>query len=207
MIEKDVSCDSHFMMTHIREIGAAIRKNYSFVPEDDPIVLFMDNAGGHGKTEVKREYEKILKEEFNVCVEWQVPNSPETNMLDLGVWASLQSKVEILHRGKVMQSDELSKTVHQAFNEITSDVLTKVHERWKMVLHLIVSGKGTNEVVEEHRGKMNRSLLEEKDLPTIPNTIKLDGYYSLTEDEDEDDAGKEKNDKGSEYVERLYDKC
>ena len=87
-----------------------------------------------------------------------------------------------------MQSAELSNSVHQAFSEISSEILTKVHERWKMVLRLIYSGKGTNEVVEEHRGKLNRKILETKDLPTIPDSVKLDGYYSLSEDEDDEDG-------------------
>ena len=47
------------------------------------ITLFMDNAGGHGKIEVKEQYEQILKDELNVMIEWQVPQSPQTNMLDL----------------------------------------------------------------------------------------------------------------------------
>ena len=68
LIEKDVSCDSHFMMETIREIGTSIRSNYSFLPVSHPVYLFMDNAGGHGKTEVKHEYEIILKEEFNVLI-------------------------------------------------------------------------------------------------------------------------------------------
>ena len=118
IVEKDITCDSDFMMAYIREVGKAIRNTYSFVPPAHPINLFMDNAGGHGKTEIKREYERILSEEFGVLIEWQVPNSPETNMLDLGVWMALQSKVEFIHKGKVIQSNELSNSVHQAFSEI-----------------------------------------------------------------------------------------
>ena len=109
-------------------------------------------------------------------------------MLDLGVWVALQSKVETIHRGKVMHSDELSSSVKEAFSFVTPDVLTSVHNRWKLVLDLIISSKGTNEVVEAHRGHLNQSLLEAKDLPMIPAMVKLDGYYSLSDgDEDEDD--------------------
>ena len=137
LVEKDISCDSSFMMDHIRAIGQSIRNTYSFLEATHPIHLFMDNAGGHGKTEVKSEYERILKDEFHIHIEWQVPNSPETNTLDLGVWMTLQSLVESIHRGKVMQSDELSKSVHQAFSHISEGILASVYERWKLVLHLI----------------------------------------------------------------------
>ena len=188
LVEKDITCDSGFMMNHIRDIGKAIRSTYSFLEDTHPVFLFMDNAGGHGKTEVKSEYERILKTEFNVHIVWQVPNSPETNMLDLGVWMALQSKVESIHKGKVMQSDELSRSVHQAFDEISENILSRVYERWKMVLHLIHSGKGTNEVIEEHRGKLNQSLLDVDKLPTIPDSVKLDKYEVGDSDSDSDNS-------------------
>ena len=102
LIEKDVTCDLHFMMDNIRDTGKNIRATYSFFHSDKPVFLFMDNTGGHGKTKVKREYEEILKNEYNMNVVRQESNSPETNMLDLGVWTALQSKVKTIHCGKVM---------------------------------------------------------------------------------------------------------
>lgn len=71
------------MIDVVHEIGSSIQKGYSFIPHSTPVILFMDNAGGHGKKHIKEEYVKKLKDEYNVEVEWQVPNSPETNMLDL----------------------------------------------------------------------------------------------------------------------------
>lgn len=52
----------------------------------------MDNTGGHGTNEAKEKYTKILKL-FHIEIIWQVPRSPETNMLDLGCWMSIQSAV------------------------------------------------------------------------------------------------------------------
>ena len=69
LIEQDITCDSQFMMSHIRDIGQSIRTSHSFLPKEQSIYLFMDNAGGHGKIEIKREYERILATEFNVLVE------------------------------------------------------------------------------------------------------------------------------------------
>ena len=132
-------------------------------------------------------------------------------MLDLGVWMALQSKVECIHRGKVMQSDELSKSVHQAFSEISEKMLINVYERWKLVLKLIQSGKGTNELVEEHRRKLNRSLLEPQDLPTIPDNVKLDGYCEYVEidsSSDEDGVGSDEEEialSGQQGLEKLFD--
>ena len=201
ILEKDISCDSNFMLNHIREIGASIRKAYAFIGDDTPVYLFVDNAGGHGKIEVKAQYEKILQEEFNVIIEWQVPNSPETNMLDLGVWVSLQSIVENIHKGKVMQSDVLSNSVQEAFPLISSRVLDKVHSRWKLVLQLLVSGKGMNEVVEEHRGLKKKAML--KDLPVIPDCKDAKGYIS-SDDEAESDVDNDGNE-SKEEMETIDD--
>ena len=52
-VTKDVNCDSTFMMNTMNKIGTSIRSHYSFLPKTTPIYLFMDNAGGHGKTEIK----------------------------------------------------------------------------------------------------------------------------------------------------------
>ena len=65
LVQKDITCDSGFMMDHMHDIGKAIRANYSFIAETDSVFLFMDR---HGKTEVKSEYEQILKIEFNVHI-------------------------------------------------------------------------------------------------------------------------------------------
>jgi hypothetical protein len=49
---------------------------------------------GHESNEAKDGYEKRLIEKSNIEIVWQVPNSPETNMLDLGAWMCIQSFVE-----------------------------------------------------------------------------------------------------------------
>ena len=168
VVVRDVNCDSQFMIDMVDEIGSSIRKAYSFLPHSKPITLFMDNAGGHGKKNIKEEYVKKLKDKYNVEVEWQVPNSPETNMLDLGTWLSLQSKVELSHRNKVMHKDVLAATVEKCWNDIdmNEDILNKVHERWKVVLELIVKGKGSNNLVEKHHGLKSKLL----DMPEVPDS-------------------------------------
>jgi hypothetical protein len=42
-------------------------------------------------------------------------NSPETNMLDLGAWVTVQCIVAHMHHGKRIQKDALCKTVYHAF--------------------------------------------------------------------------------------------
>ena len=56
-----------------------------------------------------------------------------------------------------------------------------------MVLRLIRAGKGTNELVDEHRGKLNRSLLDEDKLPSVPDSFTcVSGDEASKEDSDEE---------------------
>ena len=95
---KDTTCDTEFMLNIVDEMGKAIRSAFHSVPTSQTIHLFMDNAGGHGTELAKMQYSDFLKTDYNVEIEWQVSQSPETNILDLGVWCLLQSLVEYLHR-------------------------------------------------------------------------------------------------------------
>ena len=167
-VVKDINCNSQFMIDSVDEIGASIRAAYSFLPSNHPIYLFMDNAGGHGTIKVKEEYVAKLKEKYSVFIEWQVPHSPETNMLDLGVWMSIQSKVEAEHRLKVMHRDVLAASVETAFwsRAVHTSILKNVHDRWKLVLELIIAGKGSNDLVEKHRGLKSKL----HDLPDVPDS-------------------------------------
>ena len=94
-----------------------------------------------------------------------VPQLPKTNMLDLGIWMSLQSMVEKAHQKKVMQHDKLSKTVMDCFDEIPKQMLDNVVEWWKQVLYLICIRKGWNELVEQYSGK--KGLDMDTDLPDL----------------------------------------
>jgi len=154
--EVDISCDSTFMMGVIKEIGESIRRKFHWVPREKPVHLFMDNVGGYGMEERKDNYVKLLETEYNVKVIWQVPNSPETNLLDLGVWRTIQSLVEKVHRQKVMQADILCKSVDEAWESFDSEKISKVATRWVKVLRLIIKGNGTNDLVESERGLTGR---------------------------------------------------
>ena len=186
-VQRDVNCDSQFMLDSMQEIGTSIRDAYSFLPQSTPIYLFMDNAGGHGKNDCKEQYVEYLKEHFNIIIEWQVPHSPETNLLDLGVWMATQSHTEYLHKRKVMQADSLADSVTAAYEEINGNILESVHKRWKLVLELIIAGKGSNNLVESARGlKVNlASLPQVSDLDSDDDDVVRD---LIKKAEDEHDA-------------------
>ena len=155
-----MNCDTTFMMNSIHEIRKSIRDKMDWVPVWEPIHLFIDNAGGHGTNVGKEEYEKILYEDYFVILEWQVPNSPETNMLDLGAWMSIQSVVEKLHRTRVMNEKALAETVLQAFDEFDGYTkLAAIARRWELVLDLILDDDGGNNLVETKRGMLTKTLV------------------------------------------------
>lgn len=99
VIDKQCNCDSAFMEVMMPEVGRHLREKFHWVDCHDPIYLVMDNAGGHGTSDAINNYTRHLQE-FRVEIIWQVPRSPETNMLDLGVWMSIQNLVEKTHKGQ-----------------------------------------------------------------------------------------------------------
>ena len=150
--EQDCSCDSQFMLGIMEEIGDAIRNYYWFLPYFISVYLVIDNAGGHGTNEAKKEYEKMLRDKYNIILLFQVPNSPETNLLDLGVWRSVQS-LKLSFRDRY-DADVLSATVFRAWNNFSSATIDKVYKRWELVLKLVLLDNGGNRYVESFRGKL-----------------------------------------------------
>ena len=79
------------------------------------------------------------------------------------------------------ESDVLSCSVVEAFiSLIGSDVLDKIHSRWKLVLQLLlVSRKGTNKVIEEHCSLKKKAML--KNLQSIPGCKDAKVYASSSD--------------------------
>lgn len=154
--EKDCSCDSDFMMKWMPEVGRALRKSYHWLGDEEKIYLVMDNAGGHGTVDCKQLYTDALQE-YNVEIVWQVPRSPETNLLDLGIWMSIQSAVTRVHQLRRCQADALAKSVKEAWEKNLSETaFTNVFNKLVVVLKSIVQDEGGNAFVEENRGKLFR---------------------------------------------------
>lgn len=150
----DTTCDSGFMRTHMLAIGEKIRSKMPWVPPEKPIYLVMDNAGGHGTKDAIDEYVEDLKDTHNVVIIWQIPRSPETNLLDLGIWNSLQSLVDKSFRGNKQDVKALAKTVQLAWDlYCTPAVFQRVYDRWEKVLRLIIAGAGDNIHIDSARGE------------------------------------------------------
>ena len=68
-----------------RKVANEIWNYYFWVPLTTTIHLGIDNAGGHGTNETIEEYRNMMLQQYNIKLFHQVPNSPETNLLVLGV--------------------------------------------------------------------------------------------------------------------------
>jgi hypothetical protein len=160
IVEEDCSCDSDYMLKAMVRVGAAMREKYDWISIEAPLYLNVDNAGGHGSKDAVTKYTKMLLKDFNIIIIHQVPRSPFTNLLDLGVWCSLQTRVEKQHYQKRTDVHALAKSVMETWNndDDLTDVINRVWNRLRNVLALIVEGGGGNELVETKRGKKFRSL-------------------------------------------------
>lgn len=184
--EVDCSCDSDFMMSVMDDVGRSIRDRYSRIPFEVVIYLGMDNAGGHGKKDIIKKYEQLLREKYNVIILWQQPRTPESNMLDLGIWMHLQSIVEELHFGQRVHATSLWRTMQSAWNVISAQALTNVYARWLKVLDLIIEGEGSSHLVEKKRGRFFNTPSSEAEI------------FDSAEDGDDDGNDLEDDDDGEE---------
>ena len=120
----------------VNRVDASIRY---WIPPANYCHLVMDNACGHGSDDIIEKYVRMLKEIYNIKTIFQVPRSPYTNILDLGVWASLQEKIKKEHFGKRCEVNALTRSVLDTWNhDYLDDMITKFFKILRSVLVLIV---------------------------------------------------------------------
>ena len=159
VVEEDCTCDSEYMKKAMDRVGLAIREAYHWMHPSEKCYLVMDNAGGHGSKEAIVWYNELLLTKYNVELIFQVPRSPYTNVLDLGVWMAIQSIVERNHFLKRCTTDALVRTVMHTWESTDLDrILTNVFNRLRVVLCNILKGNGNNNHVEENRGVSGRMI-------------------------------------------------
>ena len=160
-----------------------MRETYYWIPNSEKLYLVMDNAGGHGANDANNDYVEALQE-YNVDVIWQVPRSPETNMLDLGVWMSIQAAVTRVHHNRWCHVDALATSIEDAWTgDLSEKAFKNVHHRFKIVLQSIVKDEGGNKLVEAHRGKIfqdatiiDLTSIDDEDDIKLPTNIPDDDH-------------------------------
>jgi hypothetical protein len=102
------------MLREISEVGLALRSGvYHWIPRNEIVYLVMDNAGGHGMNDATTCYTQLLWDEFRVKLIWQVPRSPETNMLDLSIWMSIQLLAAVTASSEFTTSEDAIRMLWQ----------------------------------------------------------------------------------------------
>ena len=96
----------------------------------------------------------MMKNDYHIILVHQIPQSPGTNVLDLGIWMSLQSAVKKCHQLRRGDKDALHATVMKVWKDVASEeAFMKVFERLKKNYAVIEKSQGSNDYYEEFRGK------------------------------------------------------
>ena len=140
----------------------------------------------------------------------RLTRSPETNVLDLGIWCSLQWAVDKLMRGRRSDMGALVQGVASVWDGAggeQSTAFSSVWTRLTRVSHLIKVDEGGNESVEKKRGKCWAALdellapptaagtssaavgnaVDISNLATVGATDSLQAVLDVLEDDDEDE--------------------
>jgi len=133
------------MLRTMPQVGLQIREKMPWIPANQPIFLQLDNAGGHGTKQAIREYTRILLEQHNVMVIHQPSRSPDTNVLDLGLWMSLQSHVEKAHRERCITTDAIAQSTAEGWEHLPDRTITSVFAKLPDIWQGIVDTNGNND--------------------------------------------------------------
>lgn len=83
-IQEDDTCNSQFMLHTMPTIGTEIRQQMPWIPQQEPIYLFLDNAGGHRSKSSSGKIHKTVEKQ--VQYNYKISNSTLTRskFLELG---------------------------------------------------------------------------------------------------------------------------
>jgi hypothetical protein len=122
----------------------------------------MDGAGGHGFESIIERLQTWADADWERTGVWftfvkQPARSPDFNVLDLGAWTSLQSRVELLRyesqsRGRMV--DGIVEAVEDAWdNWDSAPKLTNLYSKLSATLDATRAARGGN-MFSEPRGKI-----------------------------------------------------
>lgn len=177
----------------IDNVVPAIRAKW---PADDRrcvVRLQQDNAPSHRQCKKKKDDEPWVAEletlmsdpqhRVRIAIKEQPPNSPDTNINDLGFFASLQSVSWTQTPATTM--DGLIDNVKKAFDEYKPDCLNRIWLTHQAILNEILASNGSNNYSIPHLHKDR--LLKSGQLPSSISLSdhSIQNYFALTNDEEE----------------------
>eukprot|EP00903_Cladosiphon_okamuranus_P006869 g6690.t1 len=140
----------------IDEVIPAIKEKWPAATRYNPIFLQQDNARPHLITNDADVLEACASDGFDIRLCNQPPNSPDTNILDLGFFASIQS---LQDRCKPRTIDDLVGEVRTAWEKASPDKLGKVWTSLQACLEqtLLCGGDNTYKVPHLSKDKAARA--------------------------------------------------
>ncbi|XP_042032594.1 uncharacterized protein LOC121779336 [Salvia splendens] len=130
------------------------------------IYIQQDNAKPHISTTDPEFEEAANSNGFKIQLICQPPNSPDTNILDLGFFRAIQS---LKDKKACSNVDELLQNVSMAYEELTPQTLNKVFLTLQSVLSEILEVQGGNNYKIPH---MNKDRLER--IGALPNVLEVE---------------------------------
>jgi hypothetical protein len=176
---KDIKIDiATFEEFYVQKLLPAIQEKCPHAMKQEPIYIQMDNAPVHKvSVETMGVHEFYIHETdpiFAVPVR-QPPNSPDLNVLDLGVFRTVQVRVSIVH---CRTMDEVVERVNTSFFEVPAVKIDKTCLSLMAVQNAIIGDQGGNNFSVPHLNK-DRMIREEGQLPI---TIRADSLDVINED-------------------------
>ncbi|XP_042026328.1 uncharacterized protein LOC121773514 [Salvia splendens] len=130
------------------------------------IYIQQDNVKPHISTADPEFEEAANSNGFKIQLICQPPNSPDTNILDLGFFRAIQS---LKDKKACSNVDELLQNVSMAYEELTPQTLNKVFLTLQSVLSEILEVQGGNNYRIPH---MNKDRLER--IGALPNVLEVE---------------------------------
>ncbi len=112
------------------------------------------------------EMKTMLWRDFKIRLVLQPPNSPESNTLDLGIWRSIQARVDLNGVGARLDLDVLVANVQKAWDEYEQHAegdlaMAKVWAKLQDIAELAVANDGKNCASEgKGMGAAARALMD-----------------------------------------------
>ena len=127
-----------------------MRTHYPHVPKTETMYLVIDNAGGHGSDANWDLMTKEMREQHNIELTRQPPNSPDLNWCDRGGWKSMASHVAKLGREMRRDKEVLWRCMQRGYeewSELGGDGKTPIEgiaEDYPALLRKVIASGGTN---------------------------------------------------------------
>ena len=128
----------------------AIKSKWPAGRQNLPIIIQQDNAKPHCEVNDPELVEVMTEDNWKILFQYQPPNSPDLNILDLGYFNSIQS---LQHKKVPKTIDDLLSAVDESFMELTSQSLDDVFLNLQMAMDGTIRCKGGNNYKLRHMSK------------------------------------------------------